>query len=147
MAVNARRRARIAAFQALFERDTSSHDAREAIGRIADHEHLSDEAASFASALIESVLGQQDELDRMIGEAAPVYPVEQLSPIDRNILRLAISEMLGDNGTPVKVAINEAVELAKSFGSDKSAKFINGALGYVARQHPELENDPAVKRG
>ena len=63
---------------------------------------------------------------------APVYPVEQLAIIDRNILRLAIFEILFDNKVPVKVVVNEAVELAKTYGSGSSAKFINGVLGSVS---------------
>jgi N utilization substance protein B len=146
MSVNARRRGRVVAFQALYESDTSSHDALGALDRI-DDEGLSEDARSFARNLIESVIGQQDTIDVMIAAAAPAYPVDQLSPIDRNILRLAIAEMLGDNGTPVKVAINEAVELAKSYGSDKSARFINGALGYVAREREQQTDQPTVQRG
>jgi len=73
--------------------------------------------------------------------------VDQLAPIDRNILRLAIREMLGDNGTPVRAVINEAVELAKSFGSDNSAKFVNGVLGSIERQRKELQTELAKGRG
>jgi len=65
--------------------------------------------------------------------------VEQLPAIDRNILRLAIGEMLGDNGTPVAAVINEAVELAKGFGSESSAKFVNGVLGSIERKRSERQ--------
>jgi transcription antitermination protein NusB len=147
MSVNARRRGRVVAFQALYEHDTSSHDAIGALERI-DEEALTDDARAFARHLIERVTAKQDEIDAKIAAAAPAYPVDQLSPIDRNILRLAIAEMLGDNGTPVKVAINEAIELAKSYGSAKSARFINGALGYVAREREQQEADqPTIRRG
>ncbi len=144
MAVGARRRARIAALQALYEADSSSHAPLEALKRIAGQERLSRDADAFAKDLIQEVLAQQAAIDRMIAQAAPAWPVEQLSPVDRNILRLAIREMLGDNGTPVRVAINEAVELAKSFGSDSSARFVNGVLGSVQRHHHKIEQDQAV---
>ena len=144
MAVGARRRARIAALQALYEADSSRHAPLEALKRIVRQERLPRDAAAFAKDLIQEVLAQQDAVDRIIAQAAPAWPVEQLSPVDRNILRLAIREMLGDNGTPVRVAINEAVELAKSFGSDSSARFVNGVLGSVQRHHQKIEQDQAV---
>ncbi len=147
MAVGARRRARIAALQALYEADSSRHAPLEALKRIAGQERLSRDAAAFAKDLIQEVLAQQDETDRIIAEAAPAWPVEQLSPVDRNILRLAIREMLGDNRTPVRVAINEAVELAKSFGSDSSARFVNGVLGSVQRDHQIEQDQPVTERG
>jgi len=140
MALGRRRRARIAALQALYERDTSHHEVQATLTRIAAEERLPADSVAFARALIEGVLAQQDEIDRVIAKAAPAWPVDQLAPIDRNVLRLAIREMLGDNGAPVRAVINEAVELAKSFGSDNSAKFINGVLGSIERQQAELAN-------
>jgi len=148
MPAGRRHRARVAALQALYEADSSSHEPRVVLGRIAVEHHLPREAAAFAEDLIEKVLAEQDELDRIIGKAAPAWPVEQLSPVDRNILRLAISEMLGDNGAPVRAVINEAVELAKSFGSENSSRFVNGVLGSIERQRSELlAGRPAPKGG
>ena len=86
----------------------------------------------FARALVEGTLKHQAEADGIITRLAPAYPVSQLSPIDRNVLRLAIYELFHDNNVPVRVAINEAVELAKEFGSESSAKFVNGVLSSVA---------------
>ena len=129
-----RRRARIAALQALYEADSTQHDALAALQRISRRERLADESAVFARELVEGVLERREEIDHKIAAAATAWPVDQLAPIDRNILRLAIREMLGDNGAPVRAIINEAVELAKSFGSDNSAKFINGVLGAIERQ-------------
>jgi len=148
MAAGARHRARVVALQALFEADSSQHPALEALGRLAEEARLPKAAAAFAEDLIKSVLAQQDETDRVIARAAPAWPVEQLPAVDRNILRLAITEMLGDNGTPVPAVINEAVELAKSFGSDSSARFVNGVLGAIERQRSELlEARGAERRG
>jgi N utilization substance protein B len=143
MAQGQRRRARIAALQALYERDTSNHEVHATLTRIASEERLPAASVAFARDLIEGVLAQQDEIDRVIAKAAPAWPVSQLAPIDRNVLRLAIREMLGDNGAPVRAVINEAVELAKSFGSDNSAKFVNGVLGSIERQREELQAELA----
>jgi len=138
MAGGPRHRARVAALQALYEADTSTHAPEEALTRVLSGQRLPREAAEFARVLMERVLAERGELDALIAKAAPAWPVEQLSPVDRNILRLAISELLGDNGAPVRAVINEAVELAKSFGSENSAKFINGVLGSIERQRSEL---------
>lgn len=148
MAVGQRRRARIVALQALYEADSSRHPALDALRRIVAEQRLPQNPAAFARDLIQGVLAQQDKIDQVIAQAAPAWPVEQLPAVDRNILRLAISEMLRDNGTPVRAVINEAVELAKSFGSENSARFVNGVLGSVERQRRELRTDqPAVGRG
>jgi hypothetical protein len=81
------------------------------------------------------VLGNSDELDILIEKSAPNWPIEQMSRIDKTILRLAIFEILFDNRVPLKAAINEAVELGKRFGSDSSSRFINGVLGTVASEN------------
>jgi N utilization substance protein B len=145
MAAAGRRRARAAALQALYEADTSSHEPLDALKRIASAERLSADGKAFAQNLIEGVLSQQDEIDAIIARAAPAFPVPQLAAVDRNVLRLAIREMLGDNGTPVQVVINEAVELAKRYGSDSSARFINGVLGTVQRERSQelMDQSPA----
>jgi N utilization substance protein B len=132
MASGSRHQARVVALQALYEADSSPHAAPEALERIARQERVSGEYAEFARALVEGVLERRDEIDGIIERAAPAFPVEQLSPIDRNILRLAIRELLVDNETPVRAVINEAVELAKQYGSENSAKFVNGVLGSVS---------------
>ena len=72
------------------------------------------------------------KIDKNIQSFAPAWPIEQIPVVDRNILRLAIFEILLDNKVTVKIAINEAVELAKTFGSDNSSKFVNGVLGSVS---------------
>ncbi len=138
MAAGSRRRARTVALQALFEADSSHHSRVEVLERSLAEQKLPEPSAQFARDLIQGVTEQQDVIDGAIARAAPAWPVEQLPAVDRNILRLAIYEIVGDNGTPVKVIINEAVELAKSFGSDSSAKFINGVLGTIERQRSEL---------
>jgi N utilization substance protein B len=132
MATNPRRKARIAALQALYEGDVSGHDTIASVVRLCAEANLSEAQSSFALELVEGVLEQREEIDEIIRRAAPQWPVDQLSAIDRNVLRLAIREILMNNGAPIRAAINEAVELAKSFGSDNSAKFVNGVLGSVS---------------
>jgi N utilization substance protein B len=132
MAANPRRKARVAALQALYEADLSQHEPVTSLQRLSVDEDLTDAQRSFATELVEGVIAQRSEIDDMIRRAAPQWPLEQMSAVDRNILRLAIREILMNNGAPIRAAINEAVELAKSYGSDNSAKFVNGVLGSVS---------------
>ncbi len=124
-----RHQARISALQALFEVDCTGHVPALVIERRLQDIALPDAGASFARDLVEGVSKHRQELDSLVGRYAPEWPVDQIAIIDRNILRLAIYEILMRNDTPVKVAINEAVELAKEFGSDSSGRFVNGVLG------------------
>ena len=132
MAANPRRKARVAALQALYESDTSGHEALASLERLCAEESLTESQAAFARELVDGGIEQRTAIDDVIRQAAPQWPVEELSAIDRNILRLAIREILMNNGAPIRAAISEAVELAKRFGSDNSAKFINGVLGSVS---------------
>lgn len=127
-----RRRGRSLALQALYEADTSGHDAEAAVQRLAAEATASEEAAALAHALAVNVEQTKAELDDHIRRAAPQWPVEQIAVVDRNILRIAIYEMLLSDETPVPVAVNEAVELAKAFGSDTSPRFVNGVLGALS---------------
>jgi N utilization substance protein B len=129
-----RRQARVKALQALFEIDSVGHDVAEVLGRQEEEDPLEEESAIFMKELVEGVLSDEGEIDRVIEIYAPAWPVAQMSLVDRNILRLAIFEILFNNKVPVKVAINEAVELAKMFGGDNTPKFINGVLGTVSAQ-------------
>jgi len=126
-----RRQARIAALQALYELDCTKHKVEEALARLRAGGTLAQEALSFTEELVEGVLQNKSELDALIKKFAPAFPPEQMSIVDRNILRLAIFEILFNDKTPFKVAINEAVELAKAFGSDSSPRLINGVLGSI----------------
>ena len=93
---------------------------------------LAEEAAAFARQLVEAVLENKERIDVMIQDHAPAWPIGQMALVDRNILRIAICEILVEGNVPVKAAINEAVELAKLFGSDTSSKFVNGVLGSIS---------------
>jgi N utilization substance protein B len=124
-----RHQARILALQALFEIDCAHHNPMLVIERRLHGAPLPEAGAEFARDLVRGVSEQLENLDRLVARYAPEWPVDQIAIIDRNILRLAIYEILMRNDTPVKVAINEAVELAKEFGSDSSGRFVNGVLG------------------
>jgi N utilization substance protein B len=127
-----RRKARVIALQALYEVDSVGHDIESALAHFLADGRLSEENAAFARGLVSGVIQNREEIDQHIKKFAPAWPVEQIPVVDRNILRLAIFEILLDNNVPIKVAINEAVELAKMFGSDSSPKFVNGVLGSVS---------------
>lgn len=137
-----RRQARIAALQVLYELDCTKHKVEEALVRLRAGEALTQDALGFTEELVKGVLQNKPELDTLIKEFAPAFPAEQMSIVDRNILRLAIFEMLFNDKTPFKVAINEAVELAKAFGSDSSPRLINGVLGSIAIRHGTKQVEP-----
>jgi N utilization substance protein B len=130
--VGKRRKVRMLAVQALYEADSAGHEAEKVLDRSLSEEELSEDNANFARDLVKGVVQNKEKIDEHIRRFAPAWPVAQIPVIDRNILRLAIFEILLDNKVPVKVAINEAVELAKLFGSDSSPKFVNGVLGSVS---------------
>jgi N utilization substance protein B len=130
--VGKRRKVRMLAVQALYEADSAGHEAEKVLDRSLSEEELSEDNANFARDLVKGVVQNKEKIDENIRRFAPAWPVAQIPVIDRNILRLAIFEILLDNKVPVKVAINEAVELAKLFGSDSSPKFVNGVLGSVS---------------
>jgi transcription antitermination protein NusB len=140
-----RRKARGLALQALYEIDSTGHSAEVVLKHLLEEEELSGENSIFVGELVNGVVLNKKEIDYSIRNFAPTWPLEQIPTIDRNILRLAIFEILINNKkVPVKVAINEAVELAKTFGSDSSSKFINGVLGSVSalarlQRPPETE--------
>jgi N utilization substance protein B len=96
----------------------------------------------FIERIVTGVATHATELDQMIAPIAPEWPVEQIARVDKTILRMALYELLYEKETPVKVVINEAVELAKAFGSDSSSKFINGVLGTAYKQ---LQSDKPDK--
>lgn len=131
-----RTRARALALQVLYEVDLTNHPPAEVFRARLEEEPLSPELAEFARQIIFGVLPLAQILDTSIAEYAPEWPFDQIAAIDRNILRMACWEFVVFHDTPVKVAINEAVELAKQFGSDSTPRFINGVLGSLAEhQH------------
>ena len=139
--VGLRRKARTVALQVLFEVDSSGHGAEEVIARTLQESDLPGQTADFARGLVAGVIENKQTIDEKIRHFAPLFPLEQLAIVDRNILRLAIYEISFNKEVPVKAAVNEAVELAKSFGGDSSPKFINGVLGSVIAQGKPEEKE------
>ena len=125
-----RRKARALALQTLFEVDCTGHDFTESLDWLVRNTSLSEDTVAFARGLVSKVLENIETVDELIQRFAPAWPLRQMAIVDRNILRLGVYEILFET-VPVKVAINEAVELAKAFGSDNSPKFVNGVLGSV----------------
>ena len=127
-----RRKARIAVLQALYEADIAHHRAGEALERRLQERELGAPGEQFARDLLLCVLVHRSQLNTMIARYAPDWPLEQMAVIDRNVLRIALCELCKSEAeVPAKVVINEAVELAKLFGSDSSPRFVNGVLGAV----------------
>lgn len=137
-----RRKARIAALQALYELDCTRHKAEETSARLRAGETLTEEALDFSEELVKGVLQHKSELDALIKRFAPAFPLEQMSIIDKSILRLAIFEVLFSDKSPLKVAINEAIELAKDFGSDSSPRLVNGILGSITSESGAKQQSP-----
>jgi N utilization substance protein B len=137
--MKSRTRARSLALQVLYEVDITQHPPGEVFKARLEETPLTDELAEFAHQIIFGVLPLIKILDKIIAQYAPEWPLEQIAAIDRNILRQACWEFASPDGeTPVKVAINEAVELAKLYGSDSAPRFVNGVLGSLADHQHEI---------
>ena len=136
--MKARRKARTVALQALYEIDCTTHAPDLVVEQRLAEQPLDDELTEFSRQLVTGVMAQTETLDKLIQKYAPEWPLDQMALIDRNILRIAIWEFAAVRQTPVKVAINEAVELAKLYGSDSAPRFINGVLGALALRQAEI---------
>ena len=135
--MKSRTRARSLALQVLYEIDISNHPPADVMKARLEDSPLSDDLAEFVRQIIFGVYPITPQLDNVIAKYAPEWPFDQIAAIDRNILRIACWEFAVHGKTPVKVAINEAVELAKLYGSESAPRFVNGVLGSLA----EHEND------
>ena len=133
-----RTRARSIALQALYEIDLVGHQIGSVLKYRFEDAALEERLKKFSESITMGVWPMKDELDTFIAEHAPEWPLEQVAIIDRNILRIALWEFAVNGDTPIKVAINEAVELAKTYGSDSSPRFINGVLGSLAARENEI---------
>lgn len=134
-----RTRARSLALQVLYEVDIANHAPAEVFRARLEEAPFSPELSDFARQIIFGVLPLTSNLDQLISKYAPEWPLDQIAAIDRNILRIALWEFAVLQETPVKVAINEAVELAKFFGSDSAPRFVNGVLGALADHQHEIQ--------
>jgi N utilization substance protein B len=136
--MKARTRARAVALQALFEIDMVDHPPKLVVHERLSENEVNENMSEFISQIVAGVWPIRSDLDQFIAEHAPEWPLEQVATIDRNILRIALWEFAVSENVPIKVAINEAVELAKMFGSDSSPRFINGVLGSLAPRQNEI---------
>jgi transcription antitermination protein NusB len=140
------------AMQSLFEWDfngSKKEDVLNVVDKNVKDLAVGIEETDLILTLIEGVLENQKDIDELIEQCAPEWPIDQITIVDRNILRIGICELLYGNydEVPPKVAINEAIELAKTFGGPNSAKFINGVLGTIYREMGEpLKNDKTDKK-
>lgn len=138
MSMKPRTKARSIALQVLYETDLSNHLAGDVLKLRLEENQLADEHAEFARQIIFGVFPLRETLDLVIAKYAPEWPLHQVAAIDRNIIRIACWEFALSRETPVKVAINEAVELAKIYGSESTARFVNGVLGTLVDHENEI---------
>ena len=143
--------ARSVVLQTLFEWDTAlvpEAEVKHVLARNIEEFGGDDADSAFMEQLLEGVLAKKEDLDLVITKAAPDWPLERIAPVDRNILRIGLYELLfADRAqVPAKVAINEAIELAKVFGGDSSGRFVNGVLGAVYKEMGEPGKDDVGKK-
>jgi len=136
-----RTRARGLALQALYEIDIAGHPPGQVLEERLAEGPLEESLVTFATQIVAGVLPLVQELDTIIAQHAPEWPLDQVATIDRNILRIALWEIAVSNQTPIKVAINEAVELGKVYGSDSTPRFVNGVLGSLVLHYQEIVAD------
>ncbi|MBN2548185.1 MAG: transcription antitermination factor NusB [Anaerolineales bacterium] len=134
-----RTRARGVALQALYEIDVTGHVPGIVVEERIQEELLDATLSEFARQIVKGVAPLFETLDHFIAVHAPEWPLDQVAIIDRNILRIALWEFAVSGETPIKVAINEAVELAKEYGSDSTPRFVNGVLGSLAERQNEIQ--------
>ena len=139
---------RIVAMQTLYEYDFRTHNGHEVEIQPVLERNLAEFSGSiddtqFVHDVVEGVLEHEQEIDNIIAPAAPEWPVDQIAKIDKIVLRIGIYELIIKRDVPPKVAINEAVELAKAFGGENSSRFVNGVLGTIYRSSDfyEAEED------
>jgi transcription antitermination protein NusB len=143
-----RRSARMTALRTLYEVDATGHAPQDVLDRRVEEDSIDEEAAQYAKDLVEGVLQHVEAIDDGIKSAAPAWPFSQMARIDRNIIRIALFETLyRPERIPFRVAVNEAVELAKLFGSESSSRFVNGVVGRVVSDELARSgaNDGAAK--
>ena len=143
--MGARTRARECALQALYQLDTGGGDPRDAVrGVLAHFEEADRETERFADELVRGVQSERSQIDELIQRSSTHWKLDRMARVDRNILRLAVYEILRRADVPVRVTLNEAVELGKKFGSEESSAFVNGVLDRIA--HMDLP-DATPKKG
>lgn len=145
--MKSRTKARSVALQVLYEVDVTGHPVGEVFDNRLQDIPLDETLSQFAMQIIMGVLPLTKQMDELIAVHAPEWPLDQVAVIDRNILRIALWEFGVVACTPIKVAINEAVELAKLFGSDSAPRFINGVLGALADRENQIHQIFKTQKG
>ena len=131
--MGSRTKARECALQALYQLDTSGGSAADVLAGLWAHfEPVDDDTKTFAEALVRGAQREQAVIDQLIQGASTNWKIERMARVDRNILRLAVYEILKRSDVPVKVTLNEAIELSKKYGSEESSAFVNGILDRIA---------------
>jgi transcription antitermination protein NusB len=138
--MKSRTKARGLALQVLYEYDLTGHAVGEILEDRLSEEEYDEKLQVFSRSIIVGVVPLIEKLDSLVSVHAPDWPMDQVAVIDRNILRIALWEFAVTEMTPVKVAINEAIELAKIYGSDSSSRFVNGVLGSLVDYQEEIHN-------
>jgi N utilization substance protein B len=136
--MKSRTKARCVALQVLYEIDITGHKPISVFQERLEETPLDPDLEEFTRQIVFGILPIVEKLDYLIAEHAPEWPLDQVAVIDRNILRMSLWEFAAQNTTPMKVAINEAIELAKMYGSDSTPRFVNGVLGSLAAQQNEI---------
>jgi transcription antitermination protein NusB len=142
--MKSRTKARSIALQVLYEVDMVGHPPGNVLEERIFDEPIEQGLADFSSQIVFGVLPLVDKLDRFIAQHAPEWPMDQVAVVDRNILRIALWEFAVADCTPIKVAINEAIELAKIYGSDSTPRFVNGVLGSLAARQNEIKQSLGI---
>lgn len=140
-----RRKARAAALQVLFQMDVRNKKLEEILPYFEIPKGWDEDTLSFFFHLAKGVENNQEEIDRVLSKASKEWPLYRMANVDRNILRLAVFEILFLPQVPIGVAINEAVELGKKYGTEESGKFINGVLGQLVKNLEKEEKCPPKK--
>ena len=139
--MKSRTKARGIALQVLYEYDVTGHPIGEILETRLKEEDLEESLQNFLRSIITGVVPIIPRLDAIVSEHAPEWPMDQVAIIDRNILRIALWEFAVSQVTPIKVAINEAIELAKIYGADGSSRFVNGVLGSLVDHQAEIHTN------
>ncbi len=129
-----RREARCIALLILFEVDLTAHDPDTVLQRYIEDSAIKERVRSYTEDLVTGVFKHKSEIDEQISRAAPRFAIDQIAAVDRNVLRVALYEMRDDSAVPFKVAINEAIEVAKDYGGEGSGRFVNGVLGTISAE-------------
>lgn len=139
--MKSRTKARSVALQVLYEYDQSNHQVGYIFQNRLEENPINEDLVNFSQKIVSGVFPLIHDLDAQISKYAPDWPFDQVAIIDRNILRIALWEMIFDSDTPVKVIINEAIELGKLFGSDSTPRFVNGVLGALVENQNEIKQN------